>query len=388
MPPPSRNSPTQRGVSAVLIEEARILNVDMLHWTVTARTKYTHRIIQDLQVGAPYLHYNSGEGIYAMPEVGSIVKLCMPSDGSPFILCFVTTMEREGAEGIGSQADAENVETGPGSEVTFRAGRPRLQQGDIMMRGRDGNQIWLQRGGSVIIGSSGVSKRFYLPIGNVIRDMCESYQMLAGGGEISWRVHRSDEDPENEAKAILSIGARTNAQDEHDVAMLQLGGMADDVRIRVVVAPDGIDAVAETVDGEARVFDLTINESGDVELEAWGDWTQTIRGERTLEVQGNDSVTVTGSRSVSIGSDLSVEVSGSHSLQAGSSRETISGSKVIDCNSIKLGGNGASRAAVKLTPSLILYIQNHRHSVEGASTGAPLTAPMPNEYSARKVFLD
>ena len=57
----------QRGINPTSVEGGRIINVDMAHWTVDIRTSHSQRQILDAQLGAPYLHFHSGEGIFPDP---------------------------------------------------------------------------------------------------------------------------------------------------------------------------------------------------------------------------------------------------------------------------------------------------------------------------------
>lgn len=367
------NSMVQRGGNTPAIESGQIINVDMAHWTVDVRTIHSQRLMLDLQVGAPYLHFHSGEGIFAMPEVGAKVQVCLPSDDRPFILCFITTFER-GATGDGTT----QPDTGDGEEadITFRSGRPKLQQGDLMMRCRDGNQIWLHRGGVVEIEATAVAKRVYIPITNMIRDVCENYEMLGFGGEMLWTTTRDDTDPEGEARTVFTLAARDHAQEKKDTVMLTAGHVDDEgTRLRLMVAPNAIDPKTRTEDDDTAVFDFTVDEEGNVETTIELDATRHIKGKLSDTVDGEVTQEY-GATTTTINGDQTVEVSGNHELSAAQSTERVSGLKTLDCTT-KLGA-GASTPFVLATADVIAFMAGHTHTTPAGPSGIPT----PNVTSA------
>lgn len=358
---------SQRGGNAVRVESGQIINVDMAHWTVDVRTMHSHRLLLDLQLGASYLHFHSGEGIFVMPEVGAKVQVCTPSDDRPFILCFITTFER-GATGNGTT----QPDTGDGeeAEVTFASGRPKLQQGDLMMRCRDGNQIWLHRGGVIEIEATAVAKRVYIPITNMIRDVCENYQLLNFGGEMLWTTARNDTDPEGEARTVFTLAARDNAQEPKGTVMITAGHVDDETRLRCVVAPNAIDSTTREIEGDA-VYDFKVDAEGNVDVTVKGDYVRHIEG--TLEDTVDGEVTQQyGATSTTITGDQTIEVSGAHNLRAASSKETISGQKVISSPMTKIGGDGASTQFVLATSDVMLFLANHTHTTPAGISGPPV----------------
>lgn len=384
----------QRGVNSVLIEEGRIINVDMAHWTVDVRTMHSQRLLLDMQVGAPYLHFAAGEGIYAMPEVGAKVKTCSPSDGSPFILCFITTFEREGQpqsdEGQTTTRPTTETSSDTGdapSEVTFRAGRPKLQQGDIMMRCRDGNQIWLHRGGVVEIGATWIAKRFYIPLLNTVRDIAENWEALTLAGDMTWHVERADSSQDRESRgdeATFTLMAKNTAQDQYATVLVRAGHVDDSTRFRMVIAPNLIDMRT----GEAQsgsVFTMDISDSGSVDMTVSENVSVTIEGDLDQTVNGDATYEYGSNRTSNVSGDSSDTISGSHRLEAASSEERIDGTKTITCPSIKLGSSGASKAVVLATPAVIQFFLAHTHAVIGSVTDRPTVPVSEAMLSARKV---
>lgn len=376
------NSIISSGLNEVLIEQGRIINVNMRRWTADVRTQTNQSLFLDTQWGNPYLHFAQGEGIYAMPEVGAQCMVCRASDSPPFIMCFTTSFERnqsEDEESSQGERDVSEGQEGSNANINFSAGRPNLQQGDMMLRGRDGNQIWLRRGGVVEIGSTAVSKRLYIPLLNYIRDFCENYALHTFGGDLTWTVQRVEDDPNGLAKALLTIKAKEAAQDEKAAIGVRIGEIDDDYRLSLIIAPDAIDMETFEVEGDP-LFELKIDKEGSVEVTSKKDATITVEGDLEETVQGSATYTYQGGHTVDVTGDQDTTISGGHNLTASTSTERISGSKNIDCPSIDLGGTGGE-PAVKGT-TLLTWLAGHSHPPTG---GPPITPPPPFLASTTRV---
>jgi len=385
------NSIAQRGTNPVVIEEGRIINVDMAHWTADVLTKNSQRQLIDMQWANPYFHFAGGEGIYVMPEVGARVQTCMPSDSSPFILCFITTFEREqtnapdttgGAQASLQPDDSEGSDDTP-REVTYRSGRPKMEQGDIMLRTRDGNAVWLHRGGVLEIGSTMVARRFYIPLLNYIRDVCENYEMRSLAGEMSWQVSRADQSPDGDAEAVFTLASRNLAQDEFASVFLQIGHVDDTKRLRLAIAPNKINPVSGEVEGDA-VYELVVDEEGEVTVTTAGDQTVHVQGALKETVDGSVTHEYGSDHSQTVGGSQSVEVSGTHTLEASSSTERLSGGKTFDAQSIKAGA-GAVFPVVIMTPAMMTYIMFHTHPSPAGPTGPPNGPPPDSAVTSGKL---
>lgn len=367
------NSIITHGLDQVIIEEGRIINVNMKRWTADVRSEVNQSEFLDLQWGNPYLHFTNGEGIFAMPEVGAKCMVCRPSDSSPFILCFTTTFERNlsaSEEESQGERDLSEGEEQSNANISFAAGRPNLQQGDIMLRGRDGNQIWLRRGGVVEIGSTHISKRIYIPLLNYIRDFCENYSLQTFGGDLSWTVKRVDDDPDGEAKAVLKVAAKQAAQDEKASVSLRIGTVTEDDRFDLTVAPTSINMETFEVDG-GPLYQMKIDDEGSVTITTKKDATITVEGDLSETVEGSATYSYQGGHTVDVSGDQDISVSGGHKLTASSSEESITGGKTITASSIELGGSGSQ--PICLFPALNAWLASHAHP----PTGGPPTSPPP-----------
>lgn len=197
--------------------QCRVMSVNYVNWTVDVLSTFDRKFFFDIQVGAPYLHFNNGEGIYVVPEVGALCQVCIPGDSSaPFVQSFVAPMEvagdpsqpdgpevievdQAGNEQVNKDAmsgsDAPDGTTSrsgsapyPRTDANFSAGRPLGKPGDIYLRTRDGNFIVLHRGGVLQIGATELAQRIFVPINNRIMDVSGEYEHLNTGGTVQWGI--------------------------------------------------------------------------------------------------------------------------------------------------------------------------------------------------------
>jgi hypothetical protein len=241
------------GTDPALIVQAKIIGVNMANWTVDVYTTYEKHRYLDIQVGSPYLHFNSGEGICVMPELGAQCLLAVPGDSTaPVVLTFVAPHEVSAPQGSTDKGG-----------VTFAAGRQAGKPGDIYLRTRDGNFITLHRGGVLQIGATEVAQRIYIPVGNYITDISGNYNHHNSGGSIVWglqegpsteniparythtfRVHANDKyaDIRVSAGKVLDPVSEPNSK-EILAELNRLGFGSDPVVYEVVMSPGGFEAV-------------------------------------------------------------------------------------------------------------------------------------------------
>lgn len=206
-----------------IIMQCRVINVNMVNWTVDVISQFDRHYFSDIQVLSPYLHYDQGEGIYAMPEVGAVCMVCIPSDTTPpFVAGYVAPMEQLGGPQLqtpddpnsaivttvqavqsvdpnqvtgsdapaGTRSRGSNTVQYPQVDAAFSAGRPAVNPGDIMMRTRDNNFITLKRGGVVQIGSTELAQSIYIPLGDKLMDITGEYEHQNIGGSEHWGIQQ------------------------------------------------------------------------------------------------------------------------------------------------------------------------------------------------------
>lgn len=192
------------------VESARVVNVNIEDWTVDC-VGGMGTTWSDLQVMSPYFHYMNGEGIYAQPEVGSMCWVCKPSSGrfaTPFVL------------GFQSINDQDND--------GFRGGRQTLNPGDVMLRTRDENFVILRRGGVLQMGATPTCQTMYIPLQNVLKQFCESYQLSTFGGDMLWTTVRDDQTTTGDALTTLYFNVKEKANDKAHVAEIAIGSHGED----------------------------------------------------------------------------------------------------------------------------------------------------------------
>lgn len=368
----------ESGPRPVKVELARIVNVNITNFTADVRTLHSQRAVTDLQWSNSYFHFNQGEGITFVPEVGAICQLMFPSDSAPFIFAFLTSFERED-HGTTQPEDTDNPTP---MEVTYRAGRPRMQQGDILIRTRNGNGVWLHRGGVVEVGATGACKRIYIPLLNTIRDVCENYEVASIAGELSWSVSRSDTAASGEAEALFTLSSRDFAQDEFASVHLKIGHVDDSNRLKLVIAPNSIDPKTGVVTGDA-VFSLEIDAEGNMICTVAGNRSVTVKGNDELTVEGNETETIQGDHSQTVQGGSTSKVTAARKMTDLSYSHTSQTGITLEAPSIK-HGQMAIWPLVLANPAFILYMAAHTHTILGGLTGPPNEQIPPVAYSTIK----
>ena len=209
----------QAGHDAAIVAQCRVINVNMVNWTVDVVSQFDRHHYSDIQVSSLYLHYDNGEGVYVMPEVGAQVMVTIPSDTSPpYVSAFLAPMSQAAdatvsnpttavqTSSTGTQSADPNAASNaaapsgtrsrggavpnPGNDASFAAGRYPANPGDIIMRGRDGNFAILHRGGVLSIGATEIAQRIYIPLGNKVMDVSGEFEHQNIGGSIHWGIQQ------------------------------------------------------------------------------------------------------------------------------------------------------------------------------------------------------
>ena len=416
MPPTFDNSATKAGITWARVETGVIANTNVKNATVDWVSQYTGKQIVDLQVMAPYLHYNNGEGFSCCPEIGAICVVCFPSDDDPpFVMGFLSGAEMEGADvdkyledkltkvGVETEEDVEAGKgtTSGGSTVTkknspdasFRGGRPVLNPGDMYWQGRDENFVVLRRGGVLQLGATNICQRAYIPVLNYIRDFCENWELNTAAGTLSWGVERVENSPDGDAPSSLTLIAREYAQDEKASIGVWLGSLDDTDKvgdktfIEIIISPQGIDATSGEVTGTEE-YVLRLDKAGNSYVKQTGDREDKIGGSHTLTISGSRTTKITGSDSTTITGKSDTTITGTHQIKGTISKETWLTSKVITAPKLLLGSEAATEPAV-LGLKLASWLAGHSHTVAGVTTGpnsvttAPPTGATPDDLQKK-----
>ena len=374
-----RSSPTVGSADKMpIVEMGIVASVDSANYLVDVLCEASGRVHKEIQVSMPYFNPNNGEGIFVMPEVGArVVVMTMSDDNPPIVLAFGAviedmfvdepndpdnTQELED-EGLTTAPDVPDEEGQPA--FSYRNGRPLLRPGDFCMRTRDGNFIYLRRGGVVQIGSNATTQTIFMPIRNLIRTFAENYEMELLGGSARWEIVQEEDDS---SSAINTFLWREYAEQADVSAMMRIGDL-DENFLRFAMVMEGIDA--KTLEAkESPVIELTFSKEGDIVL-ACKSYTQTVEEDRTIEVGGKEIETF---------GSLEREVEGNQKLtfdtetrEGTSSKEKLK-SKLIEADSITLGSAAGAQPLLKGNATLT-WLASHTHPVSGGATLAPATPP-------------
>ena len=337
------------GIIAAYVLECVIVDIDLVRWTVDCVSKYDQRRFLNVQVASPYVHYNRGEGIYVMPDVGAKCLLLIPSDGPPpVVLAFImppVTLVPETEETDAKTKDGVPIE----NEVprsSFNGGRPRPKPGDIAMRGRDGNFAILHRGGVLQIGSTSLAQRIYIPVGNIITDISQNYRHYNAGGAVNWGVKSgpSEKNPptswkqtfrlfadEEEATIRIAMGtfadvvAEPSGEDGATSDLAQLGIAQDDpIVCEVVLAPGGFNAdrgdLGEDTQGKTKLR-FFFDKAGGMLLRS--EASVHLRVKKKLRIVTDDNFEVFCKKSVIMQADGTVSIIGKKGLTIGTDGAAI-----------------------------------------------------------------
>lgn len=370
----SRGSPSHRRYSPFRCEEGVVVNVNKRDFTIDCLTRHTDKEVNDIQILAPYHHFQRGEGMHHLPEVGAKVMLAWPSDNTPpFIMGYKAAAAVAGNNDETGQTtrSTTQAETPANNAVSFRSNRPDLQPGDIAFTTRDENFIYLRRGGVVQIGSTPIAQRLYIPVLNYVKDFCENYNISTFGGDITWTVERQENDPAGDAPATYVFHMNEFAQDAkasvriRHLPLAEPGG-GEKAAWDVVVAAQNIDR--DTGEFSSETYTLSVLMDGSK--------TEFMGASREITVQGDDTLTVQGKRTVNVSSDEEHNVDGKLILVAGPQA-------VLEATGVYLGNRNASEPAV-LGQQLYTWLAGLTLPVSGSTAGPP-SVPPPTSILSRVV---
>lgn len=334
------------------IERCRIMNVNLNDWTVDCVAEHAGKKYFDVQVMSPYLHYSNGEGIYTVPEVGALCWVCLPSMGradAAFVL------------GYGACWDEE--------EESFRNGRQNLNPGDIMMSTRDENFIILRRGGVVQIGSTPICQTMFIPIQNVMKQFCESYELATFGGELLWTTDRDDKTTDGDAPTTLTLNVKNKANEPAQAAQLVIGSHAADDTLTLSLK------INESGASDAEVkIELNMTKEGDVNWTVQKDWTLRAESNISMSAGGDIGFEADGTGTFQSTGDMTTKSTSGAWKGEGSSSATLKAPQVITDGITLLGSASASSPVVKgdQLVSVLGQIVSLMAAAGNASQAAPL----------------
>jgi hypothetical protein len=334
----------------VTIHKARVVNVNIRDYTVDVRTMSNFVAQFDVPFMCDYCHPAMGEGVNFMPEVGSICWLCKPSDapktahGSDYLV-------------LGWSMPAE------GGSV--RTGRELLNPGDLHFSTRDGNFIFVRRGGIVQIGATPIAQTIYLPIRNIIQQFCENYELHTPGGDLTWTVERQEADMGGHKMTTFLLAAHEFADDpaKDPIVALKVGshGQGVDTILSLQVLNAG---------GGTSTAELKITKQGQIDLTAQMKVKFDLKNDFEIEVANllkakATTVEVEGTATTTVKGGTSVNVDG-----GGTTMALSAGGAKVDGPAVDLGD--AQDPAAKANLALMQWIAQVTGLLGGASAGVPV----------------
>lgn len=341
------------------MERGRVLTVNIRDFTVDVATEFTFKNKFDIPFMSPYCHQTQGEGMNFMPEVGATCWICTPSEEGKdaFVLGF-TMVDENGS---------------------LRGGRDLMNPGDIQHKTRDGNFVWLRRGGIVQIGSTPICQRVYLPIRNIVQDYAENYELHTPAGDLTWTVARKEEDANGHQACLYTLAAKEFSDDPNTnpLAVLKVGshGEGNPTILSLLTRDKGGGSTATsleiTKDGELNwtVNKFVLNVKGDAELAIDGLFSLAVKG--AIEISSLQALTASAS-------SMSLAAGGS-SFALGSSGASLSGVQV------NLGE--AQFPALRASPDLLSWIGAVTAALNVVGTVSGLSGALipPLQHTSKKV---
>lgn len=360
----------ERFVTDTYVYYGRVIDVDVENYSVSVATVVARKVYTDIPYATPYQHFTGGEGIYFMPEVGSMCWICEPSDHNrPFVLGWAPVR----------RADNGN---------DFSSNRMPLNPGDIYLGTRDENFVILRRGGVLQVGGGPLSQRIFMPINNTIKDLCENYSLQTVAGDLNWTVERDETTTTGDRPTSLTVSARMLANDKNPVATLRMGSHVGsgtqspissdgNISFSLTIKASGDDGAAVKIktvlgkDGKAyfeAADDIFIKASKGYTLQASGDIS--ISSAKTISLSSVDSMSLTSSKTATLSGQEGVSIS--------------SGVKVdVVAGQVNLGSPLATEFAV-LGDTLVAWLTSHTHvDTVTNSPSTPPTQPLVGALSTK-----
>lgn len=336
------------------VYRGRIIDVDGRRHTVKVLTDQDGRLYENVQVRSPLWHYE-GYGIGGLPEVNAICHIELASDDTPPMVVGFSELPTMQTPDEMEQDAGNPGEPQPDDEaqMSFSGAKPMALPGDMFIIGRDGNYLFVRRGGVVQLGASAFCQRMYLPVRNTIRDFAENYALSTVGGDLLLESLREEDSDDASAGYRMRVFANENLEDEKASILLGMGKLGNDQLVRLLVSPTGIDR--STGDATSSLIDLIMKKDGSVDLTT-GNWVQKVNGDLNEEATG--TVTRKAMR---------------YMIRANDGEETYIGTKRITAPSIQLAGSVSLGSSGKYVAGdaivLQAYLASHRHD---PVTGQPI----------------
>lgn len=317
------NLPVETGMGPSVVVCARVTSVDTRRRVVSLSTIQTGQEFHDIQLMSPYQHYR-GEGMRWFPDIDAVCMVQIPSDGTPpyvqgflDIPAMVTPQEMEAGSGAEEQPVSEEE-----GQMSYASASPPTLPGEMLITLRDGNFLNLRRGGIVELGATALCQRIFSPLRNLMQDYAENYELLTVAGTLAMRTDRAEDSADGESGTRFQLLMNEKASDARASVSLEVGRVTDDMRLRLVVSPQGV--AHDTGQYEEARIEISLDASGRVRLTSVENVEIELDGDLKMETGGSMEF---GTRA--------------HRLRADSSDEQIMGAKTIAAGALNLQSNVA-----------------------------------------------
>lgn len=199
-------STAKQGTVPAHIHSAIVVGVDATRMTCDVQLELSPRsVLPNCIVAAPYLHSRGGEGIYALPEQGAAVWVCIPSEKNarPFIIGFRAIVDQNG---------------------TFRYGRGGMAPGDIFIRARDGNGVRIFRNRDVEVRAGDICTIILEDSSQTARIHAENIVAETPTGVLGFTRARPEQDDHGISSSQFSVKVLEYADEATYAAELRMGG--------------------------------------------------------------------------------------------------------------------------------------------------------------------
>lgn len=362
---------------AAEVFRARVDNVHHGQYLVDVTSLFGNQSIENVELGALYQHPSGPEGNYVEPEVGALVLVMKPSDGSRAVcICYVQQLHAtRGAKGD----------------------RPQIGPGDQVIESRDENFVAIRRGGLIEVRSTPLCQTFWLPLTNTLRDIYSNYEAKSLLGEVSWRHAALDPSrPALETEVLFTWKGRRVVEDAQQTITVRAGhvpvglfdGASQQARNEGIARADQVVfELAVAPNGGPTVYVLRLDRAGNVMIRTQGGATFEFTG--PVHVRTDSTVLWQGVGGLELRSLLTGLLLKATNLSFIATQNVLlQAANLVLSGNVSLGGSGGNQR-VPLGDILVNWLRNyaltHRHDpVTGSPVGAEgLIASLSQVLSSR-----
>lgn len=324
---------------ALRVIQGTIVSVSRSKWTCVV--KQDNGIpIEDVAVAPIYLNRH-GNGIYYLPEIDAMV-LVAEVDKRYFLLGSTYPIDEE--KPVESVEDTDNIDS---LAPAHNASRPIMDPGDYMFSTRSGGFFSMKQSGLIEVGASQIARRFYIPLSNFIRDLCQNYQLNTAGGNLDFItrvgdtthgyvtefVKQNPSDPNDKPTEMtffkspveFNLNIKEFAEDDTDTIQISMGRLepndGDNSKLLGSLGTDFRSSV---------VFRCNIANKFTYFIDKFGTVVHTVSGSASFSYESGYRMAVKGSKLEKIGGENRIKCLDLIREVKNTSREAVSADKITE----------------------------------------------------------